>query len=116
VKSLLKLHQTINIHALAHITGGGLLENIPRVLPNGTRAVIDSNSWQQPEVFAWLQEHGNVADNEMLRTFNCGVGMVVCVSKEDEQTATSLLQENQEQVWRLGTIESSDDAPAVDII
>jgi len=116
VKSLLAVHQAINIHALAHITGGGLLENIPRVLPEGTRAVVDSNSWQRPTVFNWLKEQGNVAENEMLRTFNCGVGMVVCVSPEDEQAAIEILQQHQEQVWHLGTIEASDSAPSVEMI
>lgn len=116
VKSLLALHQAIDIHAMAHITGGGLPENLPRVLPEGTRAVIDASSWQRPVVFDWLQEQGNVAESEMLRTFNCGVGMVVCIAKEDEQTAIDLLQQNQEQVWRLGTIEATDSTPSVDII
>jgi len=115
VKSLLALHQAIDIHALAHITGGGLPENLPRVLPEGTRAVIDASSWQRPEVFNWLQEQGNVAESEMLRTFNCGVGMVVCVSGDDEQEAIELLQKHQEKVWRLGTIEASDSTPSVEI-
>ncbi|MDF1530222.1 MAG: phosphoribosylformylglycinamidine cyclo-ligase, partial [Sedimenticola sp.] len=92
VKSLLELHNKINIHALAHITGGGLLENIPRVLPQGTCAKIDGNSWELPGVFKWLQEQGKVVESEMLRTFNCGVGMVACVSAEDADTAIALLQ------------------------
>ncbi len=116
VKSLLALHQAIDIHALAHITGGGLLENIPRVLPEGTRAVVESDSWQKPDVFNWLQSQGNVTETEMLRTFNCGVGMVVCVAEADAHTAIDLLQQHQEQVWRLGTIEASDEAPSVDMV
>ena len=71
------------MHALAHITGGGLTENLPRVLPADTLAVIDTASWQRPAIFDWLQRNGNVAEAEMLRTFNCGIGMVVCVAAGD---------------------------------
>ena len=116
VKSLLALQQEIDIHALAHITGGGLPENLPRVLPEGTRAVIDAASWERPAVFNWLQEQGNVVESEMLRTFNCGVGMVVCVAEQDAGRALELLAANGETAWRLGRIEASSDAPAVDVI
>lgn len=116
VKSLLKLHNNVRIHALAHITGGGLLENIPRVLPEGTRAIIDASSWKRPEVFKWLQKQGNVEESEMLRTFNCGVGMVVCVAEEDADAAMSLLQEQGENVWRLGLIDKTDGKPVVEVI
>ncbi|HBS42419.1 MAG TPA: phosphoribosylformylglycinamidine cyclo-ligase, partial [Oceanospirillales bacterium] len=75
VKSVLKLINASKVHALSHITGGGFQENIPRVLPDNCKAVIDTNSWQWPEVFRWLQEKGNIATREMFRTFNCGVGM-----------------------------------------
>ncbi|AKH20310.1 phosphoribosylformylglycinamidine cyclo-ligase [Sedimenticola thiotaurini] len=115
VKSLLALHQSIDIHAMAHITGGGLPENLPRVLPEGTRAVIDSNSWQRPAVFQWLQDAGNVVESEMLRTFNCGVGMVVCVAEQDAEQAMALLQAQGESVWKLGHIESHDGAPSVEL-
>ncbi|WP_241086965.1 phosphoribosylformylglycinamidine cyclo-ligase [Candidatus Vondammii sp. HM_W22] len=116
VKSLLKLHNSIRIHALSHITGGGLLENIPRVLPEGTRATIYAGSWERPAVFNWLQEQGNIEESEMLRTFNCGVGMVVCVAKEDADAAMSLLQTQGENVWRLGCIDKTDGKPVVDVI
>jgi phosphoribosylformylglycinamidine cyclo-ligase len=106
VKSLLALMQKVEIHALAHITGGGLPENLPRVLPEGCKAVIDSDSWQLPEVFAWLQSQGGVANSEMLRTFNCGVGMVVCVSEKDAESTLQTLSEMGETAWRLGQIES----------
>ncbi len=106
VKSLLALMQKVEIHALAHITGGGLPENLPRVLPEGCKAVIDSDSWQLPEVFAWLQSQGGVANSEMLRTFNCGVGMVVCVSEKDAETTLQTLSEMGETAWRLGQIEA----------
>ncbi|MCW8890510.1 MAG: phosphoribosylformylglycinamidine cyclo-ligase [Sedimenticola sp.] len=115
VKSLLALHQQIDIHAMAHITGGGLLENIPRVLPDGTRAVIDGQSWELPPVFKWLQEQGKVIESEMLRTFNCGVGMVVCVAPEDADKAIAELQDQGEQVWRLGQIEAHEGAPCVEL-
>jgi phosphoribosylformylglycinamidine cyclo-ligase len=90
VKPLLQLIHHCPVHAIAHITGGGLLENIPRVLPKGTKAVISGKSWQMPEVFNWLQEQGNVTETEMYRTFNCGIGMVICVpaNKVDEAMAT----------------------------
>ena len=114
VKPLLQLMQQVNIHALAHITGGGLLENLPRVLPEGTQAMIDRNSWQQPEVFDWLQQQGNVEAHEMLRTFNCGVGMVVCVAADDADQALQSLCESGEEAWILGRIsESEENTPNV---
>jgi len=115
VKSLLALHQTMEIHAMAHITGGGLPENLPRVLPHGTRAIIDSDSWHRPAIFDWLQQQGNVPESEMLRTFNCGVGMVVCVPADGAEHAIHLLTDEGETVWRLGHIEDSDQPPAVEL-
>ena len=117
VKPLLQLIQEVEIHALAHITGGGLPENLPRVLPEGCRAVIDSDSWQLPEVFAWLKTQGQVANRELLRTFNCGVGMVVCVAEADAAHAIEQLNGAGEQAWRLGRIEASatGEAPHVEI-
>ncbi len=113
VKPLLELHDKMDIHALAHITGGGLPENLPRVLPEGTKAVIDAGSWERPEVFNWLQQAGNIEESEMLRTFNCGVGMVLCVAEQDADLAMKTLTNAGEQVWRLGRIESSSGAPEV---
>ena len=113
VKPLLALHQQLDIHALAHITGGGLLENLPRVLPDGTKAVVDASSWSYPAVFDWLQQQGGVAPQEMLRTFNCGVGMVVCVAQEDADRALELLAAEGENAWRLGQIEDSSEPPSV---
>jgi phosphoribosylformylglycinamidine cyclo-ligase len=116
VKPLLQLMEQIEIHALAHITGGGLPDNLPRVLPNGCKAVIERGSWQLPAVFHWLQQQGNVAETEMLRTFNCGVGMVLCVGEADAQTALHQLQAAGEEPWRLGRIEATEDAqPSVEI-
>jgi phosphoribosylformylglycinamidine cyclo-ligase len=108
VKALHELLAKFDIHAMAHITGGGLLENIPRVLPQGAQAVIDKNSWQLPEVFQWLQKNGNVVDKEMHRTFNCGVGMVLIASAEDAEAIISSLNQSGESAWQLGTIESGD--------
>jgi phosphoribosylformylglycinamidine cyclo-ligase len=109
VKSLLALLKQIRPHAFAHITGGGLTENLPRVLPEFTTARIDLSSWSRPEVFNWLQENGNIKEQEMLRTFNCGIGMVVCVSHEDKDQAIDILQQHGEVVSVLGSIEAAED-------
>ena len=108
VKSLLKLIAEQPVHAISHITGGGLLENLPRVMPANTQANIAADSWEMPAVFNWLQENGNIEMNEMYRTFNCGIGMVVVVPAEAADAATALLEAEGETVVRLGTIESSD--------
>lgn len=104
VKSILALQDKIALKALSHITGGGLLENIPRVLPEHSAAHIDSGSWQWPEIFQWLQQVGQVEEREMYRTFNCGVGMVICVSAQDVDAALALLREQGEQAWIIGEI------------
>jgi len=106
VKAIHALLPNFDIHAMAHITGGGLLENIPRVLPDNTQAVINKNSWQLPEVFQWLQENGNVEDSEMHRTFNCGVGMVLIVDTNDADKIISILNDTGENAWNLGNIEN----------
>src|SRR5699024_12453970 len=103
----LSLHDALPI---SHITGGGLLENIPRVLPKNTRAVINSDSWQWPQVFTWLQEQGQVDTQEMYRTFNCGVGMVLVVPKDYLNAALKHLQEAGENAWHLGHIEAHQGA------
>ncbi|MCF1427982.1 MAG: phosphoribosylformylglycinamidine cyclo-ligase [Shewanella sp.] len=104
VKPLLKLIAQSEVHAMAHITGGGFWENIPRVLPDNCKAVIDGNSWQWPVVFNWLMEQGNIAEYEMYRTFNCGVGMVIALPKNKVDTALSLLNAEGEQAWLIGEI------------
>lgn len=109
VKSLLKLIKESQVNALSHITGGGLLENIPRVLPESAKAVIDLNSWQLPGVFQWLQAQGNVEKTEMYRTFNCGVGMVICVPADAADNALNLLKDAGEEAWVIGTIENAAD-------
>ena len=107
IKPLLQLFAQLDVHALAHITGGGLLDNIPRVLPEGTAAVLQSTAWPRPPIFDWLQQHGGVADAEMYRTFNCGIGMVVIVAATDAEHAMNSLSTAGETVWRIGHIETA---------
>jgi len=117
VKPLLKLHDQLNIHALAHITGGGLLENLPRVMPDNTKATINTDSWQTPAIFEWLQTNGNISDEEMYRTFNCGIGMVLVIDSADVETCTNSLNADGIETSIIGTIENSDTlTPHVSII
>jgi phosphoribosylformylglycinamidine cyclo-ligase len=104
VKSLLKLIEASDVHAMAHITGGGFWENIPRVLPENCKAVIQGDSWQWPAVFNWLMENGNIAEYEMYRTFNCGVGMIVALPTDKVDAALALLAAEGEQAWLIGAI------------
>ncbi len=108
VKTLLSLQEKVKLKALAHITGGGLSENIPRVLPANTVAQIDLDSWQLPTLFNWLKNQGNVAEDEMLRTFNCGTGMVIVVAAEDAQDALKHLKDLGETAWLIGQIKSEE--------
>lgn len=112
VKSLLKLIAEVDVHAIAHITGGGLLENIPRVLPDNAQADIDLSSWQMPEIFNWLQSSGNVEQEEMYRTFNCGIGMVVVVPHTQLQESLAILEANGETAWQVGNVSASSDGMA----
>ena len=104
VKPLLELFAAVRVKALSHITGGGLLENLPRVLPADCKAQIDTASWQWPAVFNWLQEQGNVATAEMYRTFNCGVGMVICVADADREAALQQLSAAGHHCWHIGQV------------
>ncbi|MEW4447491.1 phosphoribosylformylglycinamidine cyclo-ligase [Qipengyuania sp. JC766] len=104
VKSLLPSIRDGRIAALAHITGGGLLENIPRVLPEGVRAEIDAGSWPQPGVMAFLRQQGSIAPAEMARTFNCGIGMVLVCDEGDVAAVEAAMQDAGETVWRIGTL------------
>lgn len=112
VKAIQALKGKVTLHALAHITGGGIVENLPRVLPEGSQAVIDQNSWARPEVFNWLQSEGNIVDSEMMRTFNCGVGMIVCVPAEDCAAALAILQQHNQGAFEMGYIRSADQGAA----
>jgi phosphoribosylformylglycinamidine cyclo-ligase len=116
VKPLLSLFHQLPVHALAHITGGGLTENLPRVLPRDTRAVVEASSWKRPAIFDWLQNSGNVADAEMLRTFNCGIGMVVCVAAGDATAAIAHLASQGETARLIGHIEQASGAPEVCLV
>ncbi|MFN4238985.1 MAG: phosphoribosylformylglycinamidine cyclo-ligase [Vogesella sp.] len=104
VKPLLALMEKLNVKGMAHITGGGITENTPRVLPENTVAQIDAGSWQLPKLFQWLQAEGNVDAQEMYRTFNCGIGMVVIVDAADADAAAAFLTEQGETVSRIGVI------------
>lgn len=117
VKPLLELVKANLVHAMAHITGGGLLENIPRVLPEGTKAIIETDSWTRPAVFDWLQQHGNITVREMHRTFNCGVGMVICVAADQAEAAQALLRQHGESPVIIGRIDSrTDHEEAVELL
>ncbi|KUJ81607.1 phosphoribosylformylglycinamidine cyclo-ligase [Microbulbifer flavimaris] len=107
VKNLLELMKSAQVNALSHITGGGLLENLPRVLPEGAKAKIDVSSWELPPVFRWLQQAGNIDGREMYRTFNCGVGMVICVPAEQADKALDTLRQLGEDAFVIGSIESA---------
>ena len=109
VKSVLALIKQADVHAIAHLTGGGFWENIPRVLPKNTKAVIDEKSWEWPSVFNWLQEKGNIDTYEMYRTFNCGVGMVIALPQEQVDTALAILKQAGENAWLIGHIEHAED-------
>ncbi len=108
VRALLALIRQVRVKSLCHITGGGLLENLPRVLPAGCNAVVDTTRWTRPPVFDWLQEAGNVDRREMYRTFNCGVGMVVCVAPGEVDRALSVLAEHGHSAREIGRITAGD--------
>ena len=112
VKPVLKLINALDVHAMCHVTGGGFQENIPRVLPDNCKAIIDTNSWRWPAVFEWLQQAGNVKTAEMFRTFNCGVGMIVALPAAQAQQAVTLLNAEGEQSWIIGEIAAKQDAEA----
>jgi phosphoribosylformylglycinamidine cyclo-ligase len=113
VRSVLALHRAGLLKAAAHITGGGLPGNLPRVLPAGTCAVIDAAAWPLPPVFAWLARTGGVAAEEMLRVFNCGIGMVLVVT--DAAAARAILEAESETVFEIGRIEAAEGEPQVEI-
>ena len=113
VKPLLKLIESVPVHALAHITGGGLLENIPRVIPAGLGVSLNAKSWPRPEIFNWLQQQGNIPEKEMYRTFNMGIGMVICVNPADSEPALAFLKQQSEQAWRIGQVERSHEGVVI---
>lgn len=113
VKPLLALLNQIPVHALAHITGGGLTENLPRVIPEGLNAQINLAAWEFPAIFQWLQQKGNVALADMLITFNCGIGMIVCVAPEDEKATLETLTHQGEKAFWIGDLIVSEGKPEV---
>ncbi len=116
VKPMLALINALPVKGLAHITGGGITENVPRVLPENVKAVIETSRWQRPELFAWLQREGQVADSEMHRVFNCGIGMVVIVAAEHVQQALHLLHAAGEKALEIGRIEARGAGEAQTIV
>jgi phosphoribosylformylglycinamidine cyclo-ligase len=116
VKPVLEVVRTVRVKGLAHITGGGLIENVPRVLPAGLAARLERGAWPMPPLFSWLREEGRIADSELYRVFNCGVGMVMIVGAGDAAAAATVLTAAGETVWRIGHIERrAKGAPAVAI-
>lgn len=116
VKPLLALMQQLPVKGMAHITGGGLLENVPRVLADNVTAVLSKDAWQMPPLFQWLQQAGNVDAQEMYRVFNCGIGMVVIVAAEDAAMAAEQLRSTGETVYNLGTIEVRAEGQAQTVV
>lgn len=112
VKPILQLMKQNEVHAIAHITGGGLTENLPRVLPANSKAVINLDAWKRPEIFNWLQEKGNIEDSEMLRTFNCGIGMIVVVPENQVEGVIDVVRLQGMDSWVIGNIEASEDEEA----
>jgi phosphoribosylformylglycinamidine cyclo-ligase len=115
VKPILALMHDVSVKGMAHITGGGLLENVPRMLPAGLQARLKRTAWPRPPIFAWLQRHGNVDEHEMHRVFNCGIGMAVVVAAVDVDRAMRKLGELGERVHRIGAIVARPDGepPAI---
>ena len=111
-----RISDKIQINAIAHITGGGLIENLPRVLPNHLQANIELASWKQPPIFSWLQEKGNISSIEMHKTFNCGIGMVISVGQNDAEKAMDLLNEKQANASLIGCVLERSTAEAIQLI
>jgi len=116
VKPILKLLETVDAHSICHITGGGVYENIPRVLPEGTKVILDGQAWDRPAVFDWLQEKGNIDWHEMHLTFNCGLGMIVVVDEKDAQQTLDILNTEGETATIVGRIEKAAEGEAQVIV
>ena len=106
VKSILALLEQVDVHGLCHITGGGLLENLPRILPADCSTHIQSNAWQRPAIFDWIQEQGAISDEEMYRTFNCGIGMVIIINETDLDKSLDILNQSGESATVIGKVET----------
>jgi phosphoribosylformylglycinamidine cyclo-ligase len=104
VKSILELLCSVKVNAMAHITGGGITENIPRILPNNLKATLDRKAWEMPRLFKWLKEKGNLSDLELYRTFNCGIGMAIIVKPKDQEQAIKILNDSNENAFSIGVV------------
>ena len=113
VKPILQLLKNTEVRAMAHITGGGILENLPRVLPETAKAVVKTSTWTMPEVFKWLQKEANIDENEMMRTFNCGIGMILVVPAAELDNALDLLHATGESAFEIGDIQHKEDGEDV---
>jgi phosphoribosylformylglycinamidine cyclo-ligase len=115
VKPMLELMKQLPVKGIAHITGGGLVENLPRILPSNLTAILQKNSWSMPPLFHWLQQQGNVTDDEMHRVFNCGIGMILVVAPKYADEAIRILQSSGETAWKIGEIKlrSADEMPTI---
>ena len=116
VKPVLSLLERVAVKGLAHITGGGLVENVPRILADGLTAELDRRAWPQPPLFGWLQQHGGVADAEMHRVFNCGIGMAIVVAAADAAEAIAHLNAAGEQAWQIGAVRARRDGEAQTVV
>jgi len=116
VKPVLKLVAAVPVKGLAHITGAGIVGNLPRILPKGTKALLDRKKWPRPEIFRWLQQTGKIAEEEMFRVFNCGIGMVIVLAKDKVQMAMMLLEREGELAYEIGTVEASSGEAAALIV
>jgi len=116
VKPVLSLLEKVQVKGMAHITGGGLVENIPRILASGLTAELDHRAWPLPPLFGWLQKEGGVADAEMHRVFNCGIGMVLVVAAEDAALASATLASAGEIVWQIGHVRASAEGEAQTVV
>ncbi len=116
VRPILQLIDAVAVKGLAHITGGGIVENLPRILPAGLAAQIDTAAWPRPPLFGWLQAQGGIAEQEMLRVFNCGIGMIVVLAPQDVEAAGALLQRAGETVWRIGVIRTQRPGEAQTVV
>jgi phosphoribosylformylglycinamidine cyclo-ligase len=116
VRSILSLLKQVDLHAMAHITGGGIPGNLNRVLPDGCHAVVDESSWQWPALFTWMMETANIERSEMYRTFNCGVGMILVVDQADVEQSINLLSEAGETAFVIGEIKDGESEQQVRIV
>jgi phosphoribosylformylglycinamidine cyclo-ligase len=116
VKQVLALLEKVTVKGMAHITGGGLLENVPRVLPENTVAELEKAAWPRPKLFDWMQAEGNVAENEMHRVFNCGIGLVIVVAAADAEVAMAELKAQGEAVYRIGKIRARSGEEAQTVV